>query len=194
MATGHHSTGNPAKEPRSGPIKVYSGVFCFGAKMPILEGVLEMVRASHHHTLNMTYGGNGRYAVDFKLEGNVHTFVVHRLRMEIIECSPGDLANLRRCIIRLMVGPRTYWEGPASRLLLEDWLRKELRNIKKGKNRRIDKYLDRTLVSSLGGLEPMPVCTADQVLIDLLPDHSFALSGNLSVRFFLEGIEYRHFQ
>jgi hypothetical protein len=32
MATGHHSTGNPAKEPRSGPIKVYSGVFCFGAK------------------------------------------------------------------------------------------------------------------------------------------------------------------
>lgn len=162
--------------------------------MPLLEGILEQIRVSHHQTLNMTQGGSTRYVVAFNLESSCHTFIARRLRMEIIECCPEDLPNLRRCLIRLTLGNRSYWNGPASSLLLEDWLRRELRNIKKGRNRRIDKYLDRVLVSSLGGLEPMYACPADQILVDLNPDHSFTLSGNLSVRFFLEGIEYRHIQ
>lgn len=162
--------------------------------MPIVSGVCERILASHHETVNMTHGGSIRYIVCFHLESAIHVFVAHRLRMEIIECCPSDLPKLRRCFVRLIVGNTSYWHGPASRLILEDWLRKELRNIKKGRHRRIDKYLNRVLVSSLGGLDPMHISPLDQVLIELQPDHSWVVSGNLSVRFFLEGTEYRHIQ
>jgi hypothetical protein len=138
MATGHHSTGNPAKEPRSGPIKVYSGVFCFGAKMSIVCAVEEVldkyvIYDSFHFSPSRPLSSYVLFQRCLshevtEIETNLYTpgylppgqrFVVRKFSIEFINFpAPWDIGELvRKCTFDFSINKKTFFRCPLKALI-----------------------------------------------------------------------------
>jgi hypothetical protein len=112
--------------------------------------------------------------------------------MEILDATTEDVAKIKKhCWVELIVGGKIYWRAPASVLMLEEWLHKALMKIRKGKGRRIEKYLHQSRVLSLGGLSPTTIDHQQRFFLRVCADEVFTLDGDLILQLFIEGLEFR---
>jgi hypothetical protein len=196
--------------------KVYSGVFCFGAKMPILEGYLEQVPWSFYDTLTLTkartarsllfqtpFGQSGKTLADTNMYcagmfPAPSSFICERIRMEVLEGSQEDRnAFGRNWIAELTIGKKPYWSGPTSSLLLEDWLNKALKEIGDGDSTPLPKIWERNLLNGYlaMGHSSTVIGTQEYFHFALSPHKEpFTLSSDFTVRVFLDGQYFRAVQ
>jgi hypothetical protein len=214
MATGHHSTGNPAKEPRSGPIKVYSGVFCFGGIVPIVSGYMERIAHSFYDTLRLRKGEVfDRFELFQQVAGDVgkefadtnmtasgqmlcsERFLCRRLWIELLYASAADIEALKSdCTVYLIVRSKTYCRLPASVLVLENTLTRIIQVIKKKKIRPGNPFQDAINSLQLSQLvEPISMEPGVPFSVRVSTSNPF-LVDKFAARIFLEGTLYRAIQ
>lgn len=177
--------------------------------MPILNGYLEELKQSLYDTVTLPTNGwvspcklfwvpmgqGGKTIADTNMYQSSmlpppQRFIIRRIRMEVFGASTEALACLQRsCLVELFIGCKLYWRGPASTLLLEDRLRKALKDIGRTKRRKVEKYLDRCL--QLGLTTPTVIGIQQPFEVRLSFEQFFFPCQNISIRVFLDGTLFR---
>lgn len=129
---------------------------------------------------------------------HLQCFIIRRIRMEVLGGTAGDLAWLQRCCsLQLVIGTKIYWQGAASTLLLENWLRRGLKDIGRTKRRKVEQYLDRSLRNGflhLGGTTPIVIEQKQDFLVEVFCTPYLFPSQKISIRVFLDGTLFRPIQ
>jgi hypothetical protein len=117
--------------------------------------------------------------------------------MEVLEGADQDISSLKSFTVKFCISNRAYYEGPASTLLLEDWLRKELASLRECTTEEIDAHLDRALINghlALGALDSVAINFGERFSVTVAPHKVIELHKPLSFRVFLEGPYFRAIQ